>query len=458
MQSDALYLIFRYLDFKDIHSCLLVNRQFYDIANYDLIWKFLLEKYYKGFKHRKLDYKKTFKFYHRLNQVQPFIFNCCDNFDPNNFKKLERVYFKDYFANFKKYTKFPIGICYLENLKELEIENMLVTQLSPKISRLTRLNKLSILRTPVEKLPDEIAKLSNLKTLLIGNTAITHVPDYIFNLPRLKILTLSGNCAKSNERFTGICYKKLYRQTNLKQLFLSHNEMSSLSSQIQNLTNLATLQLNNNILDKLPNQLSYLRNLILLDLSHNNLSSNEVNKLYKLRNLTTLNISNNKITVFPISLYRLKTLICLNLSNNNIADIPGKIKKFITLKDLSLRNNSIKSLPDNFFHLLNLKYLDLSMNKLLHVSTRINKLTHLRSLDLLGNPLTNGREIKILCGNYIDHFEVPIRQNIYNYLWDGLDITTLFKGFCFILSLLMLGTTIAGMMYCIIRGFLSKMA
>ena len=45
--SVTLYLIFTNLDIKDLFNCFLTNKQFNKAANYDIIWKQLIDKYYE---------------------------------------------------------------------------------------------------------------------------------------------------------------------------------------------------------------------------------------------------------------------------------------------------------------------------------------------------------------------------------------------------------------------------
>lgn len=439
--ADVLYLVFRYLDWKDIHSCLLVNKQFHDIANYDMIWKYLFGKYFNDFIHLRSNYKKTFKLCHRLYIAKKFIFNEC-SFILNNYINIHNIYFHDYFVG-RSIDKFPIGICYFPNLEELSIHNMAITHLPSKIKYLTKLKSLSIVRTPVIDLPNELNRLSNLENIVIGYTSITSLPDHLINFPILKALLLNG--------ITDIGYNKIFQLTLLEELTLSNNKMTHLSLSITNLTKLQRLALTHNLLTQLPDQLtsltqlrlldltnnplahkginnidnlynlqvlklshcgltdnaisnlSKLCNLQLVDLSYNTLSNDGIRNFDKLSTLRSLYLYNNNLTLFPIHMYN---LVSLTLSNNQITSIPDDIGRFTNLQILYMKQNLITLLPNGLFYLSNLQSLDLSCNKISYIPNQITRLNNLHTLSIYDNPTKYYFDIVSLCSK-IPNFTPP---------------------------------------------------
>lgn len=129
------------------------------------------------------------------------------------------------------------------NLKKLEIEGNIMTELPPEIGSLTKLEVLDIIWTGLMSLPPEIEKLTKLKELNIIANKLMYLPPEIGNLTNIKILNLSGN------------------------------KLTSLPPEIGKLTNLTTLNLGINRFKELPREVGYLNNLASLDISENPLTS-----------------------------------------------------------------------------------------------------------------------------------------------------------------------------------------
>jgi len=87
----------------------------------------------------------------------------------------------------------------------------------------------------------------------------------------------------------------------LTHLDLSHNQLTSLPSEITKLANLVRLALSDNGLTDVPSEITKLSKLTSLDLSNNQLTSVPP-EITKLTNLTYLNLHNNQLPISPETL------------------------------------------------------------------------------------------------------------------------------------------------------------
>ncbi|SFV57590.1 COG4886: Leucine-rich repeat (LRR) protein [hydrothermal vent metagenome] len=139
-------------------------------------------------------------------------------------------------------------------------------------------------------------------------------------------------------------------------------------------------------IDNFPTDKNALLNLKNLDISHKNLTQLP-EELSKLSNLEILNISDNQIYQLPYSIVKLRNLVYLNLAHNNLTRLPKNIGKLSKLEVLDLENNKLTKLPNSISNLKNLTQLKLSYNQLTILPNSITNLEKLRGLFLKGNKL-----------------------------------------------------------------------
>ena len=137
----------------------------------------------------------------------------------------------------------------------------------------------------------------------------------------------------------------------------------------------------------LPPKVCTLSNLQRLWVSHNLLSSLPTD-LDRLVTLKELFLHENKFEEFPIPLCTLKSLEILWLSNNKIKTIPDEISQLRTLKRLHLDGNFITELTSSMCTLTCLEVLYLNQNELSTVSEDVGNLTGLKRLYLQDNKMT----------------------------------------------------------------------
>ena len=125
-----------------------------------------------------------------------------------------------------------------------------------------------------------------------------------------------------------------------------------------------------------------------LDLSHNNLTQLPV-EIGQLTQLTVLYLSNNKLTYLPVEIGLLTQLTVLYLYNNNLTQLPVEIGLLTQLTKLYLDGNQLTQLPVEIGLLTQLTTLYLARNQLTHLPVEIGLLTRLTILYLSGNMIEN---------------------------------------------------------------------
>lgn len=179
-------------------------------------------------------------------------------------------------------------------------------------------------------------------------------------------------------------------------LDLSRNNLSSLTpSNLLNSTSLSELYLNHNRLTKVASNLLHLPNLKRLDLSDNELKYVDRNAFQYIKNLEYLNLANNWFTTFEmISFHHLGNLIEIVLDNNELGASLEENNLFdrsgygLThkIEMLSISGIDLKSVHENFFvDVYDLKKLDISNNDIAELFELPFTLEY---LDLSGNPIT----------------------------------------------------------------------
>ena len=109
--------------------------------------------------------------------------------------------------------------------------------------------------------------------------------------------------------------------TNLRNLALYHNELTTLPPEIGQLTNLVDLSLFDNQLTMLPSEIGQLTNLLGIDLN------------------------TNQLTDLPPEIGLLNQLGRLHVNGNQLEELPPEIGLLTNLQTLTLHNNHLRELP-----------------------------------------------------------------------------------------------------------------
>lgn len=120
----------------------------------------------------------------------------------------------------------------------------------------------------------------------------------------------------------------IYQQlSELPNLFLQDNQLTSLPQDIELCRKLSLLCCNNNPLQSLPEEMANCRNLQTLKCSHGNLTEIPTD-IFELPKLHTLQVDNNKICFIDETFLFGSCLSELNLNHNQLTRLPNFIKEF----------------------------------------------------------------------------------------------------------------------------------
>ncbi|XP_070815476.1 lumican [Chaetodon trifascialis] len=217
--------------------------------------------------------------------------------------------------------------------------------------------------------------------LYCDHRGLADIPD---RLPdRTQYLFLQGNNISSLSSF-------LDNITDVRWLILDHNKLQSDEldqAALQNQTQLCYLFANHNHLKSVPRALP--AGLKQLRLAHNQISSISPGAFQNLHNLTLLLLQGNRLqTITEGDLKGLVSLNLLDLSGNLFSSVPRHLPP--SVQQLYLSNNSLSGLDeDSFVGFLNLKFLRLSQCGLQShgVPPQVFNFSSLVELDLSYNKL-----------------------------------------------------------------------
>ncbi len=151
--------------------------------------------------------------------------------------------------------------------------------------------------------------------------------------------------------------------TNLRSLYLIHNQFSTFPKWICTLSNLTELSYADNTITELPPCLGKLNKIRGLTLANNPLKSLPPS-LLELRQLRNLDIANLKKSALEEWLGGLTSLKLLDISNYNLGYLPRWIEQLENLERLICDRNNLKTLPAWIVNLKKLKSIRLFHQKI----------------------------------------------------------------------------------------------
>lgn len=188
----------------------------------------------------------------------------------------------------------------------------------------------------------------------------------------------------------------------ISELWLDHNQLVWLPTEINSLRKLACFDVSENKLESLPDDIS------------------------GLESVTDLHLSQNLLETLPDSIGALTKLTIFKIDQNRLVALNPNIGLCISLQELVLTENFLTELPTKLGNLTRITNLNLDRNRLEFLPSEIGNLTLLGVLSLRENRLTdlpseigNCRELHVLdvCGNRLQHLPFSLTSLNLKALW-----------------------------------------
>ncbi|XP_022809943.1 uncharacterized protein LOC111346958 [Stylophora pistillata] len=232
----------------------------------------------------------------------------------------------------------------------------------------------------LHELPAALFELTELEELFLSENKLTTIPENMGKLNNLTVLIVRRNQLS-------VFPTSLTQLKKLKELNIRDNKLTTIPDGIGEMVELEGLELSFNQLTVLSPAIKQLKKLKWLDISHNNLTTipDAIGEMVELGRLV---LSGNQLTVLSPAIKHLKNLKVLNISHNNLTTIPDVIGEMVELEGLVLSYNQLTVLSPAIKHLKKLRELDMSYNNLTTIPDVIGEMVELERLVLSYNRLT----------------------------------------------------------------------
>ena len=216
--------------------------------------------------------------------------------------------------------------------------------------------RLDLTGVGLREVPSEVWTLTDLADLQLSNNKLTSLSEGLGNLKHLERLGLAGNRLRSLPESVGNCVK-------LEGLWAHGNVLGSLPTTIGKCEWLRHLMLAGNRLRALPDGIGHLDA------------------------LEELSAPGNRLTAVPETIVGCASLRALDLHGNAIETLPDAMgARCRSLEDVSVQGNCLRSIPDSFCDARRLKRLNVAENALEALPTRLGDAAMLTQLWVYANP------------------------------------------------------------------------
>eukprot|EP01083_Nonionella_stella_P101431 287534_1 len=237
----------------------------------------------------------------------------------------------------------------------------------------------------ISVIPSEILQLECIRYYILHHNRITQMVSFGASSPNLIRIELQNNNLQSLPHGIGEC-------VNLQHLNVSHNNLSLLPASLSKCLNLQILEATNNNIcldsDSIESIFSRCTKLKELDLSNNRITSIS-SCLFYLPALHRLAFTQNKISCIRISDSNNNSQLAdLYLGHNELVEFPFNALRLSSLKLLNLRANQLNQITKHISECcVHLERLDISGNNLQTLPPEISLIQNIKSLIVDGNPL-----------------------------------------------------------------------
>ena len=216
--------------------------------------------------------------------------------------------------------------------------------------------RLDLTGVGLREVPSEVWTLTDLADLQLSNNKLTSLPEGLGNLKDLERLGLAGNRLRRLPESIGNCVK-------LEGLWAHGNVLGSLPTTIGKCAWLRHLMLAGNRLRVLPDGLGHLDA------------------------LEELSVPGNRLSAVPETIVGCVSLRALDLHGNALETLPDAMgTRCRALEDVSVQGNNLRSIPDSLCDARRLKRLNVAENALESLPERLGDAMMLTQLWVYANP------------------------------------------------------------------------
>ncbi|KAG0359772.1 hypothetical protein BC939DRAFT_462252 [Gamsiella multidivaricata] len=253
---------------------------------------------------------------------------------PEEFGELKRLVNLNLSSN--KFAEIPPVVFTLVALLDLQLaNNQLSGPLNPAIGSLSKLESLELSGNNLTALPQELSQLKAMRKLNLSKNKIEELPVSILaQMPKLTELEISDN--KLECLFSGLAQWSLEGEEAF--VLPSLVRLDARTTGIQRITDLES---GTDGLSKPKIQLPAVKELML---SHNNLSSLE-NILFATPQLYYLDLRHNRFSTIPTGVLELSNLRNLDMASNGMEHMPSELGNMFDLTTFVWEGNPIRNLP-----------------------------------------------------------------------------------------------------------------
>jgi len=216
--------------------------------------------------------------------------------------------------------------------------------------------RLDLTGVGLREVPSEVWTLTDLADLQLSNNKLTSLPEGLGSLKNLERLGVAGNRLRRLPESIGNCVK-------LEGLWAHGNVLGSLPTTIGKCAWLRHLMLAGNRLRVLPDGLG------------------------DLDALEELSVPGNRLSAVPETVVGCVSLRALDLHGNALEALPDAMgARCRSLEDVSVQGNTLRSIPDSFCDARRLKRLNVAENALESLPERLGDAMMLTQLWVYANP------------------------------------------------------------------------